>query len=363
MGRTSPTTGGLGMKRFIAAATATVLLGVLSPAQQAVTPQVPANCAKLQGVELALEQTPFGYTVPVKVAGIERHFLLDLTQPFSIIDEDVATGLKLEGKKLPSGFQVFFAFRNLTKYTSVPGVEFGTLPFPPTDFVLWKKFDMSTMNAGNTAPAAKAPSIDGAIGINILARLDFELDLKNKKLRLYLPDHCPFTPDWGTGPAPSIPFAIDTSWNALSIPAVLDDKAVTLALNLSEKEATMLGFRASKVFGFDVFTKDLMAMPRDPGQAGMPKQFTTTRRQYPFRKMAAGALTINNPKIAILGPLGRVCNDPRSADFEMICYRRDMGDVVLGTNVLGNLHLYFSQVEKKLYFTPYAAATADQTPK
>ncbi len=348
------------MKRLVAAAAVVTVLCLPAPAQQAAPVEAAKTCTKLQGVELPLEQTPFGYTFPVKVADVERHFMLDLTQPFSIIDDNIANQMKLEGQKLPDGFQVFFAFQNLSKYAVVPNVEFANMPFPPTEFVLWKKFDMSKMPVGgnNNSSMFKMPQIDGAIGINILARLDFEIDLKHNKLRLFLPNHCPFIPDWGTGPAPSTPFQIDTTWNALSIPATLDDKPVQIALNLSEKETTMTGFRASKVFDFDVFTKDLEVLPRDSGQTNVPRMFTTTRRQYPFKKLAAGALAINNPKIVIVGPLGRVCNDPHNSDFEMICYRRDMGDVVVGSNVLANLHLYFSQADKKLYFAPYSEATA-----
>jgi hypothetical protein len=32
-----------------------------------------------------------------------------------------------------------------------------------------------------------------------------------------------------------------------------------------------------------------------------------------------------------------------------------MGDVVIGANILANLHLYFSQSDKKLYFASYAS--------
>lgn len=350
------------MSKLVSTILAAGLLALGSPLHAEQAPP-PTACAKLQGTELPLEQTMFGYVVPVKVAGVERHFLLDLTQPFSIIDENIANGLKVESQKLPNGFQIFFAFQNLSKYGTVPEVEFAGLKFPPTEFVLWKKNPFGNAATGANNQDFKMPEIDGAIGINVLARLDFELDLKNKKLRLYLPNHCPFTPEWESGPAASTVFQIDANWNALSIPAVLDGKPVQIALDLGAKETTMLGFRASKIFGFDVFTSDLTALPRDSGQENMPRQFSTTRRQYPFKSLAAGPLAINNPKIAILGPLGRVCNDSHSADFEFICYRRDMGDVVIGANILANLHLYFSQSDKKLYFASYASQPAAPAPK
>lgn len=304
---------------------------------------------------LDLEQTFFGYTLPVKIAGVERHFLLDLTQPFSIIDENIANQMKLEAQKLPGGFSPFFAMQSLSKFATVPSVQFGALPFPATEFVLWKKMDMSKMPVGGNA-AFKLPELDGVIGINILARLDFELDLKNKKLGLYLPNHCPFVPDWGTGPASAVPFQVDTAWNALSIPATLDDKPVSIALDTSAKETTMMAYRVSRIFGFDVFTKELEVLP---------KEFGVSRRQYQFKKLAAAGLTVNNPKIAILGPLGKVCNDSHSSDFEYVCLRRDMGDVIIGPNVIGGLHLYFSQNEKKVYFAPVSpsAPSKDAAPK
>lgn len=304
-------------------------------------------CTKLQGVVLDLEQTFFGYTLPVKIAGVERHFLLDLTQPFSIIDENIANQMKLEAQKLPSGFSVFFAMQNLSKFATVTSVQFGPLPFPATEFVLWKKMDTSKMPGSN--PAFKMPELDGVIGINVLARLDFELDLKGKKLGLFLPNHCPFVPDWGTGPVSAVPFQVDASWNALSIPATLDDKPIAIALDTSAKETTMTAYRASRIFGFDVFTKELEVLP---------KEFGVSRRHYPFKKLSAAGLTINNPRIAILGPLGRVCNDSHSAEFEYICYRRDMGDVIVGPNVIAGLHLYFSQNEKKVYFAPAGSPAA-----
>jgi hypothetical protein len=352
------------MKRFTAALIAAAALFAAIPAaaqtaaqttSQPAAPTQAQNCAKPQGVFLTLEATPKGYVLPVTVNGAVHKFLLDFAQPYSIIDESIAKVMNLDTKPMPKTLPTFFAAQMLSNYVTVPSLEFGGMRFPPTEFVVWKK--------GQRPPMTSVPEeelmlgVDGVIGMNALTRIDFDLDLKDSKLGLIAPYHCPFIPDWHTGAVGSVPFEF-TPLRIILLSATLDGKPIHVAINTSMKENSMTARQANKQLGINSSTAGLTDLPRLLG---------TPRHQIRFKNLEMSGLNIGNPEVVIFGRLGTTCENSQSPSFDMqSCMVPAVSDLSLGTDTLSKLHLYFAVESKTLYFgaatAPAAAPVATPAP-
>lgn len=288
-------------------------------------------CTKLRGIYLELTPTDDGYLVPMQVNGRSHLFLLSFTSGFAKLDEKIAVEDKMPIKGLPrSMLGVSDGEVTYKKIATAATIQLGGIPRHDAEFLI---------RGHSEKWGAKA---DGVVGMNVLAGLDLELDLKHNKLGLFLPGHCPFVPYWGHDVVGSAPFELSPS-GVIIMPMTLDDQNVIVALGTANQTAKMQYNVARLLFKID--TKKPVATDAKE----KPELYHT------FDALKADGISILNPKMEIDFTQKEPCTgvggrwlDRMGRDNSCI----GGGDVILGIKELRQLRMFFDFGEKKVYFTP-----------
>lgn len=174
----------------------------------------------------------------------------------------------------------------------------------------------------------------GALGMDVLASVDFELDVAHRKLNVFSHEHCTGHVVYWTDKAAALPLHRDQLGN-IYIDLVLDGRKLEAMLVMGRETTGLRKDVAKRLYGFDT------------GPAGSPDR-------YIAMSMTTPGLTAYNVRVSLETPsrLDRGCTLTTAAG--VASFRRDCTGVYpleIGRNVLRSLRLYFATKEKVLYVT------------
>ncbi|MGN6516729.1 MAG: aspartyl protease family protein [Rhizomicrobium sp.] len=293
--------------------------------------------------------------IPVTVSGEPVEMLLDTGAERGVIDISVTQKLGLTPLKIyarPPQFNVpgapllsivqftapDFYLSDGTKldhFVKVPTVDMGAAHFGTVEFLL-AKFDDA--------------AIQGIAGSNMLRNFDVEVDPRGAKVNLFSPQHCPDKVVYWASAYSDLPARIGSN-GQIEIEMSLDGHDITATIDTGAPHTSLNLAAARRIFDIDT---DSPSLERVSGAGG------DTVYRLRFRSLTAGpGLEVRNPQIYL--------TPDKLAEREMARARASYfagptgyraASLVLGMNVLSQLHFYIAYREQKVYFT---AASAGET--
>ena len=290
--------------------------GLFGAAQAADTAGT-AGCTLKVLADLDLRTTPDGrIAIPVKFEGRDLFFLVDTGGVYSTIDPKLASALQLRPYKAAT-----YLFNN-------SGVIYDTM-------VDAKNFAIGRLNGHDFhfyVEPSNSRDFEGLLAPQILGAYDVELDFANGKFRLFSQDHCPGKVIYWTKAEPwaIVPMSFAKGDGHIHVPVTIDGKTMNAVIDTGAGYSLMSLSAARRFLGFD------------ENAAGAVSRGSGARKtyRYPFQSLTLEGITVKNPEIVI-----EPDNDSQVAGRDMI----------LGIDVLRQMHVYIAYKEEKIYLT---AATA-----
>lgn len=294
-----------------------------------------ANPAPCQLLEVAsLPMTPISdnrFTIPMTVAGRNLNMLLDTDDDLSMLTGQVAVAM------------------GLTINQSIH--PYGTLYITPGGLTVTDFTHASDIQLGNIKgegkflfgirPEATSPGYDGSLGVSFLRDYDVDLDFGNRKFNLFAKGHCPGSVVyWTKGPVAVVPGKLTGNGQTvvLYFEVQVDGQTVDAVLDASAPRSYMDWNRSKFMFNIDEKSPGVTALPAGGGADRF-------MYKYPFKTLSLGAVTVNNPDIEMLPPeVSAISQFFSSKPW-----------IVIGADVLHQLHIYVANGENKLYVTPASA--------
>jgi predicted aspartyl protease len=301
-----------------------LLLGLLSLSATAIaadapvassTPPAPAcNLERFASLDLTT-QSDGRVTAPVKINGQMLAFIVDTGGMYGGLSSSIANSMGLNRKPFPFGEKFIFWGRSAeNEYVTGLELQIGEM-----------------RNQGFEIPIMSdrmlSDSEDGLLGPSVLSLFDVEIDYVNEKLNLFSPDHCPGNVVyWTTANYARVPIEVDQTWH-ITVPVMLDGKEIKAVVDTGAHETVMTVERARSIFDWQ---------ENDPSL----KKLSNGQYTYPFQSLTFEGIQVDHPDI-------RLENKASVAP--------GMPEMLLGSTVLRQLHLYIAYKEKALYLSPAEA--------
>jgi predicted aspartyl protease len=171
--------------------------------------------------------------------------------------------------------------------------------------------------------ARDLPDADGTLASDILRDYDVEVDFAGGDISLISPDYCTVTS--------TAVIAMDVAQNGhVRFPLKIDGKTIIATLDTGSA-TSLISIKAAVLLGIDPNSPGL-ALVRDTGQYQI--------YAYPFHSLDFRGVLVKNPHIAIVSE-GFI---PGSES-----------DLVLGMDVLRQLHFTIAYRDRRLFISPMAA--------
>lgn len=295
------------------------------------------QCGNLvRAMSLDLEDGGNYFAVPVTVNGKPKQFLLDTGGAFSQISIDTVKEMGL--KILPSRFEMFDMYGNTSAGQVIVDIGVGRQTVKNNE----------TMVSG-------IRGVDGIFAADFMQNYDIDIDFAARKLNYFLTDHCPGrVVYWPAGIVAAVPFH---GWNShgnshMNVTVKLDGHEMTALVDTGASDSTLDAGTAHALFDLSAETPGAEA--RGTMGANKRKVFGWT-----FKTLEIGGITVHDPKMMVIPELmGKNDNSNIAADSHIRRITDGMQPTMLiGMNLLRNLHLYIAFKEQKLYLT----AGSDQT--
>lgn len=194
----------------------------------------------------------------------------------------------------------------------------------------------------------------GILGSEMLRNVDVDFDFGAKKLNLVSPDHCAGNVVYWPAPAVAVVPMTLNQFGHIMFRMELDGRRVNTMLDTGFSRTTLNLDTARRTFRIDVNAPDVQKI----GELTGGYSADTYRRR--FKTLTVDGVTISNPEIDMLPNMMGNVNPGAPRTGSMI--RQDQNglpDLVLGMNVLSQMHVYIAYKERKLYIT---AATPQGAP-
>jgi len=278
------------------------------------------SCKPLQlinSIKMTANADRSRFYVPVQINGTPKNLLLDTGGGITQILQSVADELKLDDTYSS------IVMQDLYGHVSRRAVRIKTF-----DMGMQRGEDLKIHLAANPALP------DGAAGLlstDLFLQYDIDLDFGADRLNYFSQDHCEGrVAYWPERPLAVIPIDlrgghlnVDVTLDGQLFHAVLDTGAPTTAADLSDIIQT---------FQLERGSPELPLAPGDPDHPDL-KYYT-----HKFERLSFGDITVLNPQIDLVPGIGGTDLKRRS--------------VIIGLNVLRQLHIYIAYGEKKLYISP-----------
>lgn len=227
--------------------------------------------------------------------------------------------LGLPKAPLRYAYVVMFGGLKIDHNTIAHDIDFGGLKAAQMPFLI--------------TPAPLPEGVSGILSNDVLRVYDDEFDFANARFNLFLQDHCQTNlAYWTKDDHAEIPFRLNEVGH-IEFLVELDGQSIHALLDTGAYRSTLQLEQAQSLFGF----KD-----DDPGLKTVGKTSHGNVSKYPFKVLKFGGVSVSNPDVLLF---------PRRA----IALPGNNPSLVLGMDVLRQLHLYIAYGEKKLYVTAASA--------
>lgn len=283
--------------------------------------------------------------VPAQIAGTPKSMLVDTGGYFTEITQSAVDELKLDTHH--TGLQLIGVAGDTTNVVARAPFVIGNLHADYMDFMV-----MATTHnfADDMTDAA------GILAPNLLSSYDVDLDFAGRKFNLLSQKHCEGkVVYWPADAVAVVPFAINSD-NHIVVPVTVDGRTFSAMLD-SGATNTVLNLEIAKsAFSLVPGSSDTPVRGKLISSSGPTNTYT-----HRFGALSLEGIAVANPSIELLPDLMRNRRmDPkdsleggtRLADPTRMV---GSGDMILGMDILHNLHVYIAYKEKKLYITPATA--------
>jgi predicted aspartyl protease len=309
------------MRCLFSIAVATSFLAAALPASAA------NNCRLAEAASVNMTVDSSGrITVPMTIGGKPARMMVDTGSPLSLITYNEARDLNLDIKHADvgaAGTATITMFGDLTValYTKAPDVAIGQLK-------------AESMGFGIFPGTSELDENDGILGDDVMRNYDVDFDFAGGKFNLFSKDHCSgAVVYWTSSPVAVVPFSRNP-WGHILLDVQLDGKNVRAMLDTGASRTAGNWLPLRHYFGINEKSAGMIVK-------GDPDQGSDTYR-YPFKTLTFGGVTVTNPDIVMF---------PRSLQGD----NGNAPDLILGINILRQLHLYIAEGEERLYITPASA--------
>jgi Aspartyl protease len=273
--------------------------------------------------------------IPAKIGSQPISLIVDTGSAHSMIAERTANALGMQQSLFPESSVSMWGGARITRYVVVDGLQLGRLLLGRSELFVIPNQYMS-------------PDSDGLLGSDIMSRFDADFDFGNGKLNFISQDHCSGQVIYWTDPSnvAVVPFH-RTPGNASFYG--LDFKKILLRVTVDGKE-----FRAALDTGAPGTSLNLDEAESEfgltPDSPGMEKARGGRSYRYRFKMLTfggdnSGTVAVNNPEIIL---------DP----YPVNKMSGNAPTLLIGMNVLRQLHLYIAYREEKLYISSATATHA-----
>ena len=302
----------------------------------------PEECKLTRMAELPISFKSGHAIIPAQIGGKTVAMELDTGSPVTGLTKDTIADLGLVTH-----------LQNSRLILDIAGVV-------ADEYVRVSDFKLDHMERGGVYFSVLQPMRDagGALGADVLRNYDVELDTAHGRLTLFRPHPCDDRAVYWTGTYTVIPISTVTGngnrngfgtvipgrvvkgglnkegvLNAghIRVPVTLDGQQVDAVIDTGAPLSLISMSEAKRLFGIDAANTDVKAAGRLVGGAGGELQAYS----YPFKTLTMGGVSVTNPKIRI----------GEGQNF----LQADYASLLLGMDLLQQLHLYIAYNEGKLY--------------
>ena len=279
------------------------------------------DCVVRQLIELPMTTISDGrVSVPMTVGGQALNMLIDTGGLFSMLTPPTIKTLDLRPQYLPAAHITQYGGLVVDHYVVAHDVSLGGITAGKFDFLVMPEHGYSS-------------SINGLIAPDIMRSYDADFDFANAAFRLFSSDHCEGkVVYWTHDPYGAVEFGLN-QFGQITVPIMLDGHEIRATIDTGAYHSVASLETVKDALGIDDTNPDLHLMP------GLPDR---PRYHYPLKTLSLQSITVNNPDV-ILIPDNQSRQPPGAPRM------------LLGINVLKQLHLYFAYHEHTLYVTPAAA--------
>jgi predicted aspartyl protease len=274
--------------------------------------------------------------------------LVDTGGFFSEIAQSAVDELKLDTHHV--GLQLIGVAGDTTNLVARAPFVIGNLHADNMDFMV-----MGTVHdfAEDVTDAA------GILAPNLLSSYDVDFDFGGRKFNLLSQKHCEGkVVYWPAETVAVVPFAINSDGHII-VPVVVDGHTFSAMLDTGATNTVFNLEIAKSAFSLVPGNSDTPVRGRLITSSGPTNTYT-----HRFGALSLEGIAVANPSIELIPDLMRNKRmDPKDS-LEGGTRLPDpsravgLGDMILGMDILHNLHLYIAYKEKKLYITPATAPAA-----
>ena len=260
-------------------------------------------------------------SVPMTVQGQQLNMLVDTGGLLSMLTPKTIGTLGLMRQSIPMSRISQYGGLRIDHFAEAHDISLGGLTA--------RKFVFLEMPEGG-----HPQDIDGLLAPDIMRNYDVEFDFAGAALKLMSPDHCEGNVVyWTHDPFGSVEFTLNEA-GQISVPIMLDGHEIHATIDTGAYRSVVSLETIEDLFNIDEKNADLHLAPR--ATADRPVY------RYPFKTLSVQSITVTNPDITLMpNSMSRL---PPGAP-----------KMLLGINVLRQLHLYFAYHEHTLYVTPATA--------
>ncbi len=294
------------------------------------------NLTKFASFEIT-PQRDARVTIPVQINGTPGIFLVDTGGVYSEISSNAADASQLARRSITSGLELYAAGgQQLKQYVRVDTLEFGGLRAHGVSLVV------------KPSTTGRADLFQGTLAPDFLTNFDLDFDFAGKTLNLFSPDHCKGRVVYWTTRFGTIPFSQTVADHHIRVQVTLDGHELTAIVDTGASFTLLRANAARMNFGLGADSHDMEPIP-----GATPNGFIQYRHR--FTSLSVGDVVVTNPLIAILPDAEEATfwrNHTNKVDHDPFYGPNFHPEpLILGMDVLHQLHLYVAYGERTLYVT------------
>lgn len=302
---------------FIHALLAVIVLPLLAGRAAAQSPW-PEQCKLHRLASFPMKAHGLSFTIPIKINGVEKKFLIDTGGYASTINEDVARQLGIPLHKIIGVQHIDISGKSAQNFVTVDSFEIAGFKGKNFSFVA------NAEGAGDY--------FDGTIAPDFLRAFDVELDFANETMSLFKPHECPGRAVYWTPAYLSVPMRI-TEAGHIRIKATLDGKELDSVVDTGSPLSLMALTVADRRFDLKPDGHEVTKVGTITGPTGGSLDSYT----HAFQALSLDEITLNHPNIRLYD------------GSDML--RSEGAELILGMSELHFLHLYLAYHERELYIS------------
>jgi hypothetical protein len=296
-----------------------------------------ANCEPEQVADVQLRVSPEGQLyMPATIGDRPVYFVLSLGSGLPMLLESAANSLGLTPKRI-NGTGRFSS--NVTHFAKLEGLKVGNYRFLTRAAPIMQEPDAAGPRLLDDRLVA------GTMGSSLFERVDVELNLAQRQMKLFKPFHClERSPAYWNEPAAKFPMRFDEA-GSLVFTLQLNGRKVEASMLSGGRESTLDANAAREFFGIE----------EDPGTDGSRTVF------HPMSLTGPGLVI---PESRVLLREGRCKLTGNKSPSGGIGYTTCLNTVPfkLGFDLLSQMRIYVASARRSVYvtFLPDAAASKDR---